>query len=253
MGQDVDAKIKRLEELEARLDAKLERLDKLEKLEALQARVEAKLARLEVIDGNLESGLVRSVAARSANLASDDEPGFRVQRLAAPGGSPHSTYPTFEVFGGGQYSLINRLNKAHAFGWAGSATANFHRNIGVAADFGGAYGNTNVPSACFFFFFCGSKRESFSVYHLGIGPQLNVRDELLTAFIQIPFGFTHTTIAGHGQTDFALFPGAGLDINFGKSIAWRLLELDYMGVNSKSTGWTNSFGAKTGLVYRFGY
>ena len=252
-GQDIDAKIKKLEELEARLDAKLERLEKLEKLDALQARIDAKLKRLEEIDRELESGL-QPVAARSGGVAREGGDGMRGRPLTMSAPLSPAEYPMFEIFGGGQYSNIGILGgRRHAFGWDGRVGVNFHRNFGIVADFGGAYGSANFVS-CNTFFSCGSKRINFSAYHLGFGPQLTVRDELLNAFFHIPLGFVRSKAAGlKANYDFSLSPGVGLDINFGKSVAYRLLELDYIGVNSKTTGWTNHFRAQTGLVYRFGY
>lgn len=253
-GQDINAKIKKLEELEARLDAKLERLEKLEKLDALQARIDAKLKRLEEIDRQFESGL-QPVAARSGGVAREGGDGMRGRPLAMPAPLVPAGYPMFEIFGGGQYSNIGIFGgRQHAFGWDGRLGVNFHRNFGVVADVGGAYGSANLPFCNPFFFFCGSKRVNFSVYHLGIGPQLTIRDELLNAFFQVPLGFVRSKATGlQPNYDFTLSPGVGLDINFGKSVAYRLLEIDYVGVNSKTTGWTNHFRAQTGLVYRFGY
>ena len=249
-GQDIDAKIKKLEELEARLDAKLERLEKIEKLDALQARVDAKLKRLEEFDRQLDSGL-QPVAVSSSSMPRDGGRGIMGLFLAAPAALTHADYPMFELFGGGQYANLAIAGRQDTGGWVGGLGVNFHRNFGLAADFGGTYGNTRVFSCSIFS--CGSKNISLSLYHLGIGPQITVRDEALNAFFHVLFGFAHSSVAGQGQTDFALSPGFGLDINFGKSVAYRLLEADYMVVNSQRGSLTHNARVQSGLVYRFGY
>lgn len=127
--------------------------------------------------------------------------------------------PKAEVFGGfsivssdlGAGSLINRQT---FYGFQANAAFNFHKNLGIAADFGGHYK--------------GVAGETIHAYEFLFGPQASLRTEKATVFGHALFGGANIGVSGGSDNGFAMGFGGGIDVNAGKRFAIRVVQFDWI-------------------------
>ena len=153
-------------------------------------------------------------------------------------GSPKE-YPKAEVFAGGSFLRSEGQNYA---GWQGSVAGNFHRNIGVVGDFGGQY--TRMEGV------------GVSSYQFLLGPRFSVRGERFTAFTHFLGGRANVGAGLEGiSVRFsgpALACGGGVDVNLGKYVAIRVMQLDWVMTRILGEWQTHNVRYGTGVVFRFG-
>ena len=148
-------------------------------------------------------------------------------------------YPKAEVFGGFSFLRSEGENLA---GWQGSVAGNFHRNIGFVGDFGGQYKNISGVGV--------------STYSYLVGPRFSFRDKRVTAFTHFLGGGAN---AGGGLEGIsvrfsgpALACGGGVDVNLGKYVAIRVMQLDWVMTRILGEWHTHNVRYGTGVVFRFG-
>jgi opacity protein-like surface antigen len=154
--------------------------------------------------------------------------------------------PKAEIFGGYSFLRLDTGHSQNAFynlnGWDASATFNVNKNIGLVADFGGAYGTIEST--------VDTKVHSFL-----FGPKFAVRKEKVTPFAQALFGVVnakHSVGAFNAsQNDFGMAIGGGLDINAGKKIAIRIAQAEYLMTTNDSDTF-NHFRFSAGIVLKLG-
>lgn len=171
-------------------------------------------------------------------------------------------YPRSELFGGFSYYNLDGQNiipRENAYGWAAGISGNFHKNIGMALDVAGQYGDVNLPLARRAF-----QNVGFSSYQFLAGPRFSVRSEEASGFFHtlfggayartpegretapgaVPFNFTRST------TRFAIGVGGGADRNINRSVAIRIFQLDWIFVRSDPH--VNNYRVQFGVVLRLG-
>jgi len=153
-----------------------------------------------------------------------------------------------EAFGGFQYQNFDAfgIQRVNLMGWTGQFTQYFHKNFGLTADFGGAYGKPNV----------GGFTNSISTYSYNFGPTMRMSTSNTTPFIHALFGMTRTNVdsgALHGNW-FSFALGGGFDAGISKGMAIRVFQGDYMHTGYDYTLGTKSqshFRLATGVVFKF--
>ncbi len=152
-------------------------------------------------------------------------------------GSEGRDYPRGELFGG--FSLINIGDGAreNLFGAQASISGNFHRNLGLTADFGGQFrdlGGITVQQ-----------------YELLFGPQFSKRGGRFTGFAHALAGVEHFRVGAFSDNGFALGIGGGLDVNLNDRWAVRPIQLDYI-PNHFGGQWFHDVRYGAGVVVKFG-
>lgn len=154
--------------------------------------------------------------------------------LLAASAPAQDSYPRAEIFGGGSYfrAPISR----NFGGWHASVSANLHKNFGIVADLAGQYG-----------------RSSPGIYEYMLGPRFHYRSDRATFFAHALYGGL-TALEGLevNGTDFLMAYGAGVDVNLGKRVALRVLQLDYLAHQGLHSQWQNNLRASVGVVFRLG-
>ncbi|MBV9243110.1 MAG: hypothetical protein JO314_14015 [Acidobacteria bacterium] len=95
--------------------------------------------------------------------------------------------------------------------------------------------------------------------HVGVfGPELSgYPGDNVRLFVHPLFGWAkermetrigNSTVTSD-ETNFAMQIGGGMDIRFTKTIAWRVFQLDYLGIKHPST-WQNNWRLTTGIAVR---
>jgi len=153
--------------------------------------------------------------------------------------SAQNDYPKAEVFGGFSFLRSGGQNLA---GWQGSVAGNFHRNIGVVGDFGGQYKSISGVGV--------------STYQFLLGPRFSVRGKGFTAFshflvggVNIGAGLEGVSVRASG---LALGVGGGVDVNLGKSVAIRVMQLDWGATRVLGEWETHNIRYGAGVVFKFG-
>lgn len=157
-------------------------------------------------------------------------------------------YSRSEAFGGFQYLNFDAfgIQRVNLLGWDGQYTYYFHKNVGITADVGGAYGNPNV----------GGFTNKIRTYSYNFGPTLRMSPSNTTPFIHALFGMSNTDVdsgALHGNW-FSFALGGGFDVGVSRNLAVRTFQFDYM-----HTGYDYALGNKsqshvrlaTGVVFKF--
>lgn len=152
--------------------------------------------------------------------------------------------PKAEVFGGYQYTNVDTkgVGDRQSFnGWNADLAANVSENIGVVADFSGAYKSEGGAS--------------FKIHSFLFGPRVFATAGKATPFAQALFGVAHSnaSLSGEGlgsSNDFAMALGGGFDYNLTDNVAWRVGKFDYFMVRSSGESF-NNFRIATGLVFKF--
>ncbi|MGD0790268.1 MAG: hypothetical protein ABR920_00740 [Terriglobales bacterium] len=191
-------------------------------------------------------------------------------------------YPKAEVFGGYQYMHFNDVGGcgySNGFGcpsinfngWDASVTGYFSKYLGVTGDFSGNY---------------GSFKETFTVsgtsvtvnfpthvYSFTGGPVVAYREGKVNPFAHALFGGAHANVSGSyagvsasaSKNVFTMMFGGGVDVQASKSVAVRLIDVDWVyyhyGSGSgtiltvpysyKSGSGSKNVRISTGIVFRF--
>ena len=165
--------------------------------------------------------------------------------------------PKVEIFGGYSYLRLNEdftgldrdLN-----GFNTSVTLNLNKWFGIANEFSGHFGTTNIIGV----------NSDFNVYLVGVGPRVAYRGiDRVTPFAHILFGVARSDLKFGGalgtlsNAGFAMIVGGGLDVKVTDNIALRLFQADYVltRINHQigtSTDNQSNFRASTGVVLRLG-
>jgi len=149
-------------------------------------------------------------------------------------------YPKAEIFGG--FSLLNAevvwAGRATGYGWQASVAGNFHKNVGIVADFGGQYKKIAGVTG--------------SAYEFGFGPRFSVRGDKATGFVHTLFGAALARGGGYSETAFGMGFGGGVDVNVTDRVAIRIVQVDWF-LSKWDLGWdkkTVRFGF--GIVFKAG-
>ncbi len=139
---------------------------------------------------------------------------------------------------GGPFVKVRGLN-----GFGTSATFNFHKYLGLTADFNYHTGDQAKTS------------------HILAGPRVSFTSEHFTPFGEVLLGLAHVNPTGlKSANGFGLAAGGGFDLDFTKHLAWRVFQADYVrqqfsaAASSKSIGVANMNGVRlqTGLIFKLG-
>jgi hypothetical protein len=168
-------------------------------------------------------------------------------------------FPRAELFTGFSYSNFNLGPQSAAFAPAG------HNYYGEDLAL-----SINPKSYLRLFLFDLGWQRGHSAFSEGIGnaqllfgPQFVLRRPKVSAFAHTLFGFTNTHLGGCGffggctahrdnRTNLALGFGGGVDLNWRRRFAVRLVQADY--IPARLAGqWQNNFRISTGIVFRFAY
>lgn len=134
-----------------------------------------------------------------------------------------------------------RLNGASGFGT--SVTFNFHKHLGLTADFSDHFGKQADTS------------------HIVFGPKLYGTYEHFTPFAEVLMGLTRVAPeSGKAANGFGLLAGGGFDLDFSKHFSWRILQVDYVRqqfsakTSNTTLGVANMDGVRlqTGVVFKLG-
>ena len=149
--------------------------------------------------------------------------------------SAKEEYPKSEFFAGLRYMSIAG-GQANGFGWGADYAANFHKNFGIAFELGGVYGSSGGGS--------------FTFHDILIGPRVTLRGEQFNLFAHALGGGALVTAGGLAGSGFEYALGGGLDYNFSKNLALRIVQVDYVGIPGGGQA-LNNIRAQSGLVFRF--
>lgn len=156
-------------------------------------------------------------------------------------------YPRAEIFGAFSYLHVDPVvaPREIAFGWQASVSGNFHKNLGLVADFAGQYKSVTVDT----------ERAKFQAYEYLFGPRFFVRGERATGFVHALFGAAtaRASILGVTITEsaFALGFGGGADVNVNDRVAVRVLQFDYIPVRESGV-WSHNLRLGFGIVIKAG-
>ena len=182
--------------------------------------------------------------------------------------------PKVEVFGGFSFGEIEvdqqRFDGSSGFdyettkGFQAAVTVTVNRTLGFVTDFGGLWGD--IPFTPFKF--GGSSEGTFTMFQIFAGPRFTKHEDGFTVFVHALPGFarqlatvqrtfllrgvdptTFTTTSK--STHFAMALGGGVDVNLGKRLAIRALQIDYLPPQVfRKFGSSVRFGV--GVVLKFG-
>lgn len=150
-----------------------------------------------------------------------------------------------EIFGGYQWTSIDDLGtgagRQNFNGFDGAVTGYFNKNLGITADFSGAYKTESGVSA--------------KIYTYTFGPTIRVPMDKATPFVHALFGGGHASADQSGtnllsSSGFVYALGGGLDVNASKSVAIRIGQFDYLGERFEGTNFKN-FRYSAGIVLKF--
>jgi opacity protein-like surface antigen len=128
-------------------------------------------------------------------------------------------------------------------GWNASATRFLTKNVGVTADFSGAYGSPSEFDS-----------HSTRMHTFMVGPTYAIaRDKKLSGFAHALFGVSHLHVGDgldYSDNAFTMAYGGGVDANLNKHWSMRLAQVDYMYTNFKEDN-QNHFRYSGGVVFHF--
>jgi hypothetical protein len=146
-----------------------------------------------------------------------------------------------EVFAGYQYT---RLDGVNLNGINGALTVNLKENIGVTADFGGAYKSEGGAS---------TKTLTYT-----FGPVISGRkDAPFVPFAHALFGGFHTSLdlgipAANGSVSgFAMLIGGGVDVRMSDRLSIRAGQFDWISLRANGGSSNNNFRYSGGVVVHF--
>jgi opacity protein-like surface antigen len=173
-------------------------------------------------------------------------------------------FPRWEAFGGFSYAHVDLGSQANLFGplsknyYGVHLGVNFnpYRNFSVVLlDLGVQSGGSRVPPA-----FQNSSNSVDTLQAL-FGPELKIRSRKANAFAHALVGINNTRLFGTNwfgakdlvdTTNLALGFGGGLDVNWKRYFAIRVLQADYIPTRVQGQ-WQSDFRVSTGIVFRFAY
>jgi hypothetical protein len=157
--------------------------------------------------------------------------------------SAQDNYPKAEVFGGFSFGSIEvsapvRGTSGHeaAEGFQAAIAVNVNRTLGIVADFGGLWGDQRS-------FVSGTSfaEGTFRVLHIFAGPRFTKRTNRIAVFVHVLPGFAQqreTTMERFffappstrtfTENGFVVALGGGVDVNLGKRLAIRAVQIDYL-------------------------
>jgi len=174
--------------------------------------------------------------------------------------------PKLEVFGGYQYlhagSFDGEGDSANTNGWDTSATFNFAKHFGVAADFSGNYKTENVVNSSLG---SNSYPAAVRIYTYTFGPVVSAKaSEKFRVFAHALFGGAHVRPTGcvifSGSPDecgsgsasgFAMMVGGGVDAKMTNRSVLRLVQVDWVRLPSEFGAQSSNVRVSAGVVFRF--
>lgn len=160
-----------------------------------------------------------------------------------------------EVFGGYQYTNadIGGTDRVNLNGWNAQLSGYFNRNLGITADFAGAYGSPDAG--------LGIGGLDTKAYSYMFGPTFRAPMGKATPYVHALFGATHMSIdnpflGNFSDNAFSFALGGGFDVNIGHRAAFRVVQADYyatrFNANSLGAGDTqNHYRISSGIVFKF--
>src|SRR5262249_479545 len=172
-------------------------------------------------------------------------------------------YPGAEVSGG--FSYLRTEGGGNLYGWDASVAGNLNRWFGLVGEFSGHYG-TGFDNGGFAILVPGAVTSidtDSNVYTFLFGPRFSYRkDRPLTPYGHVLPGFARSSVSVNvittaatfhssaTSTAFAMALGGGVDLRLSRSVAFRMIQADYL--LTRFGGITqNNAGIPTGLVSRF--
>jgi hypothetical protein len=120
-------------------------------------------------------------------------------------------FPKAEVFGGFSVASIDAgSERINPLGFQASVAGNFHKNIGVVADFGGQY------------------KDGGHIYEYLFGPRVTARQGKANIFAHALFGGAAIGADGESLKGFAMGIGGGIDANINDRFAVRVIQFDWI-------------------------
>src|SRR5262249_33363760 len=173
-------------------------------------------------------------------------------------------YPGAEVSGG--FSYLRLEGGGNLYGWDASIAGNLNHWFGLVGEFGGHYG-TGFDNAFIIVVPTPpgivSADVDSNVYTFLFGPRFSYRkDRRLTPYGHVLPGFARTSVSvtlisptatfhsSATSTAFAMALGGGVDLRLTRSLAFRMVQADYLLTRFGETTQNNA-RITTGLVYRF--
>jgi opacity protein-like surface antigen len=171
-------------------------------------------------------------------------------------------YPKVEIFGGYSYlsagirfddpfdddaaGFFDEREGVHGFGF--NIAGNFHRNVGIVADFSYHKRELEAPFG---------DDVDFSTFNFLFGPRFTARGDRVD-------GFVHTLIGGvrrkvedfDSDTELAFGLGGGVDVKVTPNFGIRVIQLDYIPVRSRDIftldkDWDHNLRAQVGLTFKW--
>lgn len=163
--------------------------------------------------------------------------------------------PKAEVFGGYQYTNadVGGVDRINLNGWNAQLNGYFTRNLGISADFSGAYGSPDAG--------LGLGGIDTKIHSFMFGPVVRVPMGKATPYVHALFGGTHATLnnpalGSFSDTAFSYAFGGGFDMNLSHSVAFRVAQFDYYGTRFNNSGLgagdsQNHYRVSSGFVLHF--
>lgn len=154
-------------------------------------------------------------------------------------------YKKAEVFGGYQWTSVDfgsGVDRQNFNGWNAAVSGYLNNNLGITADFSGAYKTVSGVSV-----------KSYSYL---FGPTLRAPMEKATPFVHALFGGAHDSakVSGLGglgsDSSFAYAIGGGFDLDASQNVAIRVAQFDFLGTRFGGETQKN-FRYSAGVVFRF--
>jgi hypothetical protein len=158
---------------------------------------------------------------------------FHVFVLVSVSAWAQEKFPKAEVFGG--FSLLSLdagKERIQPLGFQTGVAVNFHKNIGIAGDFGGQYKNEG------------------HVYEYLFGPQFSMRRDRVAVFAHTLFGGATAGGGGNSISNFAMGFGGGVDVSVNNRIAVRVAQFDWIPVHGAGAWDYKSLRLGFGIVFK---
>ena len=213
------------------------------------------LAFAVTLSANAENSIDRAEASDSVIKLTAD------QHLAAP---PRQ-FPKLELSAGYSYANINLGPQSSLFAPANhsyngmqlNAKFNLRSHLGLLFDLAGEAGHSTIPDSLGYETHLQLEETQFLA-----GPEFTLRAAKFNAFAHTLFGLTRTgltqqvgsyaeqkTDVAH-RTNLAFGVGAGIERNWKRHFAFRLLQADYIPTRLDGK-WESHFRLGTGLIVKF--
>ena len=157
-----------------------------------------------------------------------------------------SDTPKVAVFGGWQYahlggdlSYIGNVPKGFTF----AVTGNVNKHFGVTGAFGGSFKTIDGVSGHLYTYAGGP------VIQADAGGRIN-------PFVHFLVGGFSFKEGGSGDTSgttngYTLLPGGGVDVKVAKSVAIRVIQVDWIYLHANGGSAKSNVGLASGIVFRF--